>query len=314
MSTEGKEKKIAVVGLGGVGGYLAGMLGSACPHVTFVARNERLEAIRKNGLVLHSEYSGERIVRPEKAVPLEELETQDYIFLCVKNYSLEKACADLAHAVCDDTVLVPVMNGVDPADRVRRFLGKGTVVDALIYIVSFANSDFSVTQQGDYANLKIGTRNGDAKEQQAVREVSGILSAAGIDHAVAEDIELEIWKKYILNCAFNVTTAFYDHSIGAVRSDEKKAAEYEALVKEACQVAVAKGVPIKPEHRDSIIDRFYHAYADEASSSLQRDVHEHRQSELETFSGYLVREAQKLGIPVPVSRRMYEGLKNKTSN
>ena len=58
MSSDGKEKKIAVVGLGGVGGYLAGMLGSACPHVTFVARNERLEAIlwRRPVRIWHMQY------------------------------------------------------------------------------------------------------------------------------------------------------------------------------------------------------------------------------------------------------------------
>lgn len=311
MSRDLKDKKIAVVGLGGVGGYLAGMLGSAFPHVTFVARNERLQAIRRQGLVLHSEYRGERVAVPERAVPLEELEPQDLIFICVKNYSLEKVCADLAHAVTEDTILVPVMNGVDPADRVRGFLGRGTILDALIYIVSFANPDYSVTQQGNFANLKIGCKSAGERERQAVGEVAGLLAAAGVDCAAVPDIELEIWRKYILNCAFNVTTAYYDCPIGQVRGDAKRAAEYEALVNEAYQVALAKGVCVRPEHKEEIINRFYREYADDASSSLQRDMHARRQSEVETFSGYLVREAARLQISAPVSAAMYEGLRNR---
>ena len=60
---------------------------------------------------------------------------------------------------------------------------------------------------------------------------------------------------------------------------------------------------------EDIIDRFYHTYADDASSSLQRDLHAGKQAEIETFSGYVVREAKSLGIDVPVSEKMYAGLK-----
>lgn len=308
-----ENEKIAVVGLGGVGGYLAGMLGRVHPQVTFVARGERLQSIRKNGLILHSGYHGEMTVRPKAAVTAEELDTQDVIFLCVKNYSLEEACAQISHAVKEGTVIVPVMNGVDPGDRVRSWLKKGMVVDALIYIVAFANSDFSVTQQGDFARLEIGLMHEEARLEGALAKVDRILSSADIDHNVAQDIQREIWRKYILNCAFNVTTAYYNCPIGNIRSDEKRAREYEALVQEAWQVALAKGVRVTQRHIDSIIDRFYHEYADDASSSLQRDVSRHKQSEMETFSGYIVREAKRLGVPAPVSEKMYAGLR-KTEN
>lgn len=87
------EKKIAVVGIGGVGGYLAAMLGRVCPHLTLVARGARKDHILKNGLTLHSDYKGEIHVMPENVVTAEELKEQDYIFVCVKNYSLEQVCA-----------------------------------------------------------------------------------------------------------------------------------------------------------------------------------------------------------------------------
>lgn len=344
--------KIAVVGLGGVGGYLAGMLAKTHAQVTFAARGERLRAIHDNGFTLHSDYHGEIHVTPKAAVTAEELDVQDVIFLCVKNYSLEEACAQIAHAVTENTVVVPVMNGVDPGDRARAYLKKGIVVDALIYIVAFANRDFSVTQQGKFARLEIGLAHADAqsacgttgadaqpliepasagpcqtdrlagadvqqtdgtidtaaRQEAALALVDRILSDADIDHNVAQDIQREIWRKYILNCAFNVTTAYYNCPIGEIRGEKTRAAEYEALVNEAYQVALAKGVAVTQAHIDAIIDRFYHEYADDASSSLQRDVSRHKQSELETFSGYLVREARRLGVPAPVSERMYEGL------
>ena len=168
MDSKWTEKRIAVVGIGGVGGYLAGMLGQVCPHLSLGARGRRAEAIRQKGLVLHSGRHGEIAVRPERVVPAGQLGEQDYIFLCVKNYSLEEVCRELETAVTKDTVLIPVMNGADRGDRVRGLLGRGTVVDSLIYIVAFANPDFSITQQGDFANLRIGVRGGDEAGQRRV--------------------------------------------------------------------------------------------------------------------------------------------------
>lgn len=303
-------KKIAVVGIGGVGGYLAGMIGRAYPQeLTLVARGARADALREKGLVLHSDLNGEIHVSPRAVVTAEELEEQDYIFLCVKNYSLEEACAGLLHAVGENTVVIPVMNGVDPAERTRAALGRGIVADALIYIVAFANRDASIAQQGDIVSLRFGIRDADEGQRQVLEEISAILTAAGVNHLMADDIELEIWRKYILNCAYNVATAAYDNTIGQLRADPAKAKEYEDLITEAYEVARAKGVAVLPEHRQEIIDRFY-TYRDDATSSLQRDLREGGPTELETFSGYLVREARRLSVAAPVSEKMYELLKS----
>ena len=183
------------------------------------------------------------------------------------------------------------------------------MVDSLIYIVSFANEDYSVTQQGDFADLRIGITDADASEKAKIGEVSEILRAADIDHQVSDEIEVEIWRKYILNCAYNVATAYYDNTIGELRSDPRKAAEYEALVNEAWQVALEKGVAVTREHVDAIIHRFYKELAGNATSSLQRDIRAGRTAETETFSGYIVHEGKKLGLDLPVSSKMYEGLK-----
>ena len=306
-----REQKIAVAGIGGVGGYLAGMLVKAFPHVTLVARGERGASIREHGLVVHSDYHGEFTARPEKVVTAAELEPQDYIFLCVKNYSLEEVCRELGNAVTDETVIIPVMNGADPGERTRRLLGKGTVVDSLIYIVAFANEDYSITQQGDYANLCIGIQNADEAERRKAGAAAEILRTANIDYKLSWDIETEIWKKYMLNCAYNTESAYYNNCIGQLRSDPVKAKEYEQLANEAYQVALAKGVGVEQKHVDAIIHRFYYELADHATSSLQRDIRDGKRAELETFGGYLVRDAKRLGVPVPVSERMYEGLKEK---
>ena len=310
MKTE--DKKIAVIGIGGVGGYVAGMLAKAYPHVTMVARGARGESIRENGLVLHSDYKGEIVAKPERVASVREMGQQDYIFICVKNYSLEDVCENIRDMVTDDTVIIPVMNAVDPGEKIRSLIGRGMVVDSLIYTVAFANADFSISQQDTFTWLCIGIKNADQGQQEKVTQVAEILKGADIDYKDDGDIEVEIWRKYILNCAFNVMTAFYDNTIGELRRDPVKAQQYETLVWEAASVGRAKGVALTDEHIQEVIHKFRHVHADNATSSLQRDFQIcKKQTELETFSGYIVQEAKRLGVSIPLSEEMYQGLKAK---
>lgn len=303
-------KKIAVFGIGGVGGYIAGMLSSAYPNITLIARNQRKESLEQNGLILHSDFNGEKTGHPGLVCTSDQLEPQDYIFVCVKNYSLESVCQELAHAITEETVIIPIMNGVDPGQRVRSYLNKGIVVDALIYIVSYANADYSITQIGQYADLFIGKKNASDYEQSRIKEINEILCKASIHSTIAPDIEAAIWKKYILNCAFNVATAYYDNTIGQLRDDSVKSKEYETLIREAYSVCQAKNVNVPQSDIEEIIQKFY-KYDYNATSSLLRDYRAHKPTEVETFSGYIVKEAKKYGIEIPVSEKMYQGLINR---
>ena len=176
--------------------------------------------------------------------------------------------------------------------------------------MAFANEDFSISQQDTYTWLCIGIKNADEKQREKVAEVAKILKGADIDYKDEGDIEVEIWRKYILNCAFNVMTAFYDNTIGELRSDQVKAQQYETLVWEAASVGRARSVALTDEHINEVIHKFRHVHADNATSSLQRDYRIcKKQTELETFSGYIVKEAKRLGVEIPLSEKMYQGLR-----
>ena len=178
----------------------------------------------------------------------------------------------------------------------------------MIYIVAFANDDYSVTQCGKYANLKIGIKDADAAARGAVAGVASLLSGARIDADVSDDIERDIWRKYLLNCALNVLTAAYDATVGELRADPEKMKEFSALVNEAYGVARCKGVHVGEDDVAGIIERFRIELPADSTSSLQRDVHEGRRGELDTFCGYIVKEAARLGVPAPVTGRLYAAL------
>lgn len=306
-----REPKIMVAGIGGVGGYLAAMLAKTYPHVTFVARGERKEKLQKEGLTLHSELNGQIRVHPWKMQDGDEefQEVQDYVLICVKNYSLREMCSQLKGAINEHTVVIPVMNGVDCADRAGAYLGKGRIVKSLIYIVSYIQEDGSILHEGTFADLRIGAE-GNGKPDWLLK-TEKMMQKAGISCYIGADVEAEIWKKYILNCAYNVMTALYDQSIGELRKDEKTRNEYLAILKEAYAVARKKGINIEESYVCDQYDNFLHRLKANATSSLQRDLAAGRRSELDTFSGYLVREAKRQGVRIPVSEACYQRLLEK---
>ena len=117
--------KIMIVGIGGVGGYIAGMVGQKYKNLTLIARGKRGEALREHGVVLHSDFHGEKIVKDgvirECAREVEEI--QDLIFLCVKTYALEDVCQTLGSCVDHHTIILHVKKWADTAQRVREYLG-----------------------------------------------------------------------------------------------------------------------------------------------------------------------------------------------
>ena len=252
--------KICIAGIGGVGGYLGGALarkfaGSDEDQVYFVARGARKEAILKDGITVESDLLGTFTAKPFGVGESDEqLGQMDVIFICVKNYSLEAVCNQIRDMVREDTVVVTVMNGVDPAKRAAAYLGKGIVLDSMIYIVAGSRPDFSVKQSGDYCDVHISGREPEA------------------------------------------------------------AAKVQARLKEACSVARKLGVKIADDLEAEHYRHFMVEQSEAATSSLRRDMDAGRPNELETFSGYLLRTAEGLGMELPVSKRFYEGLKARSAN
>lgn len=304
-------KKIMVVGVGGVGGVLAANLVKKYGEsVSLIARGPRRESLRQNGLTLHSDLYGEFTVHPaciEKDPAL--CGVQDLILICVKNGGLQKVCQQILPVVGEHTAVMAVMNGVSAGQELAQRLGKGVLVDSVIYTVSSAGSDYSITQKGSYTYLNIGSHTDSEEGKKAAQEIADLLNAAGVDCKVSRNVQAAIWKKYVLNCAFNVATARWGYTIGQLAADAAKRADCRALMAEAAAVAAKMGVPLPEDLVDKHMVTMMENTTPNSDSSLSRDFDAGKVGEMEVFSGYIVRKAAELGVPAPVSREYYEGLK-----
>ena len=156
--------RIAVIGIGGVGGYYGGLLAKRYfdnkdIEITFVARGRHLEEIKANGLRVLSEKEN-FTVRPDRATDVPSGSgIYDLVLFCVKSYGLEESAKILVPNINKDTVLISLLNGVDNAERLRSILNDGIVLDGCVYISSHIVRPGVVQQAGGSCKLFFGAES-----------------------------------------------------------------------------------------------------------------------------------------------------------
>lgn len=301
-------KEIVIFGIGGIGGFLGAHLGDACDDsnrkLTFVARGEHLDAIRRDGLRFRSPAGDERIVHPARAVAdLGEIERADVVFICVKGYGLTAACEAIAPVVGPDTVVVPLLNGADIHERVRAVISTGTVLPAAIYISSAIDQPGTVHHRGGAGNIVFGPEPGDTAFDPA--PLLELLDEADIPHEWFPDALPAIWTKFLFIASFGLTTALSGKPLGGVVADPELAETTRAIQREIVELARAKGVALPADAAEDAF-RKGSVFPPETTTSFQRDVaRSGAPNEGDLFGGTIIALGRELGIPVPVSERVF---------
>ena len=128
--------RIAVMGSGGVGGYFGGMLAQAGEEVTFIARGAHLEALRAHGLTIQSRLMGDFTLAVHATDDPGALGEVDLILMCVKTYDLDAAVAQMLPLVGPHTMILPLQNGIDSAERLARVVGPAGVLGGVAYVIA----------------------------------------------------------------------------------------------------------------------------------------------------------------------------------
>jgi 2-dehydropantoate 2-reductase len=302
--------KIVVVGLGGVGGYFGGKIarryaGSPEHRVVFIARGQHLAAIRAGGLLVKT-VEGDFSASPDQATD-EPVEAGlcDLVLLCVKEYDLEAAANAIVPLLHDQTVVLPLLNGVDIAERLRSLLPRGMALGGCVYISSFIEAPGVVHQVGGSCQLLFGPDN---EQVDAYRPLEALLRSAGINVELSNQIAVPIWTKYLFVSPLAGVTSLLGNPFGGVMVDAKGSKLVRGLMEEIERLARAKGVDLPTSCVKDALAKV-NAYAYETRSSMQLDYAKGGRTELELFIGTAVRAGRTLGVPVPLHEELYAALK-----
>lgn len=295
---------IVVFGAGGVGGYFGGKLAQAGNDVTFIARGKHLQAIKTNGLEIKS-IQGDFKVYPKVTDDIVNIKNPDLIILGVKSWQVDEVARQLKPIISENTLVLPLQNGADNADRLRAILPHKNVLAGLCKIVSRVESPGVIDHFAFDPEIVFGEY--DNEHTKRVQNVSALFDKAGIKNKVSDDIHLDIWKKFLFIATVSGIGALTRVEFGIMRDDEHIRQIMYQTANEIVAVANAKGIKLTNDDIEMVLKVVDNLNA-KTTASMQRDIMEGRPSELDNFNGYIVKQGKELHITTPANSFTYHSL------
>lgn len=305
--------KIIIAGIGGVGGYFGGLLAkqfnkSAQVEIDFIARGKHLNTIQEKGLsVIKGDY--EFIAKPNLATDNPSaIGIADFIIICTKSYDLETTIQQLKPCINKDTIILPLLNGVDSREKIQNVYTDNMVLDGCVYIVAKIKEAGAVENTGNMQTLFFGL---DYVDNKKLHLLQSILKQANIEVTLSNNISSVMWEKFIFISPTATATSYFNNSIGEIMADHEKLKMVSSLINEVTQIAEAKAIKISEDIVEKTLNKLK-AFPFEATTSLHRDFkNKTNNNELELFTGYVVATASQLNIEVPTYKKLYNALKKK---
>lgn len=301
---------IGVLGVGGVGGYFGGKIAhfienSKSQHqVFFVARGEHLEAICKNGLELNTKENGIIVCKPSVATDdILSLPLLDICLICVKSYDLKDVIDKLKDRIHPNTVILPLLNGVDIHQRIRGLITDGIILPACVYVGTHIEKPGTVTQRGGRCRILYGPDPDNLDSDVSV--LKSLLNDSGISNEWYQDPLPEIWSKFMFIASYGMVSASNNVTLGQILESEKLSSDTLSIMNEIYKIAVAMGIGLDEECiQNSFNKAKTFPYA--AKTSFQRDFEvPGKKDERDLFGGTIIRMGKKLRIGTETAERIY---------
>jgi 2-dehydropantoate 2-reductase len=283
----------AVLGPGGVGGFLAAALVRAGHEVSVIARPGTATAIEAGGLRIHSVELGDFTARP--AVATELVEPVDVLVVATKATGLQPA---LDRVRVEPRLVVPLLNGLEHVALLRARFGAARVAAATIRIESDRPQAGVIVQSSP--SVRIELAHDDLGVRPSLENIAAGLTEAGMPAILGPSEAQVLWSKLVRLGALALTTSACNESIGFIRTDPDWRSDLVACVRETAAVAAADGAAIDPADTVAELD----AAHPELGSSLQRDIAAGRPNELDAIAGAVLRAASRHGLECPTVERL----------
>jgi|UniRef100_UPI003FEFB45B 2-dehydropantoate 2-reductase len=313
--------KYIIIGAGGTGGILGFYMTKAGKDVTLIARNAHLEAMKKQGLSVQKMWTNETETIPVSAESMESYEAKgekaDVILVCVKKYSLDSCIPFIQNISHENTIVVPVLNVYGTGAYLQEKLPKILVTDGCIYVSANIKQAGVLLQHGEILRVFFGVRekedlkklngqlDGEYKAERLLKKIAQDFKDSGIDGILSDNIKRDALTKFSYVSPIG-TAGLYLHAVAGDFQREGEARElFKTLIREIVTLANAMGITFE----EDLVERNLKILSnlpEEATTSMQRDVMEGKQSEIDGLVYEVVRMAKKYGGEVPTYRRAAE--------
>jgi 2-dehydropantoate 2-reductase len=288
--------KIAIFGSGGVGGYFGGKLAAAGENVTFLARGAHLNALQHDGLRIDSPLGAVHLPKVQATDRPQAIGPVDVVLFTVKLYDVDASAATLAPLIGPNTVVITLQNGVDAMDMVAKHVGDAHVAGGAAYIVAVIDKPGHI-RHTTAQQLVFGERDGRRSDRLVAFEEAGLR--AGFQAKASEDVEADLWTKFVRLATWSGMTTVTRSPMGVVRDTPATFELMVAAIQEVIAVGRARGVKLPDDLMDTTLTMIK-TFPASSKSSMLEDIERGRRLELPWLSGAVVRIGKEVGVPTPI--------------
>jgi 2-dehydropantoate 2-reductase len=293
--------KIAIVGAGAMGSLFGALLAEGGHEVwLFDIWQDHINAVKQNGLTVEREGKT-RKVRLNAASDRRQIGESELVLIFVKSTQTQSAAESAALLAGSNGRVMTLQNGMGNAEIIAEHTPPNRILAGTTAHGATMLKDGSIRHAGA-GPTTIGMWADGEKEFQVARQIADQFTQAGIESAAVEAVRPVIWDKLLVNVGINAITALTGIKNGQILDLEVTRELSRAAVEEAASVARAQGIEIR---KDPVAHVFQVAAATAVNrSSMGQDVDRRRQSEIKAINGFVVREAESMGIAAPVNRTL----------
>ena len=296
--------KIAVLGAGGIGGYVGGRLAEAGESVHLVARGTHLEALRRNGLRIECPLGDVTLPGIAATDDAAEIGPVDVIVFAVKLGGTDVAARSLAPLIGGHTRIVTLQNGIDSKEMIARHVDETQIAAGCTYLSAHIREPGVIHAPGGPHGLIIDELSGDPTIAAFVR---ACLVASGLEARATADIEHVLWEKFVTVVAFSGVTCLTRSPIGAVFAHPESVAFLRRLLAENLSVAAASGQGFAADRAEAIVALF-RSLPGSTKSSMLVDLEAGRPLEMPWLSGRILVLARSFGRETPATAAVVAAL------
>lgn len=296
-----KKTKIAIAGIGGIGGYIGGKLAhyysnSNNVEIVFIARGEMAKAIHKNGLQLLSNETSYECLPTLTSDNPSEIGTIEILIVCTKTFSVEEILKKYSTNLSLNSTVITTQNTVNGKEMITPYLPNGvTLMEGSIYIASNIIKPGKTKHISGPAKFIFGT-NGENNAKGI--EIAKMLNDTGVDSTFTMNIKSVLWKKFMFVSPAAIVTALFQITFSEILENTKFEQLFINLTTELMHLATVKSIDIDDKTIANNINLLGN-FKGNVKSSFQLDLEENKPTEINSLVKYVIKEAKVLNIPTP---------------
>jgi 2-dehydropantoate 2-reductase len=312
---EKRRPRVAVLGVGGIGGYYGGLLARAGHDVFALARGANLAALRKRGLVVRApdETWSSTITASDDAGELSRsFEAEDLVLVTTKAYSLDEIAPAVRRFAERGSLILPLLNGVETAERLAELgVPREQVIGGVTYISAVRTEPGVFERRSAFQRVIVGELPKGVSPR--TERIASVFADAGAEATASGDITLALWQKFIFLASVAAACGLTRLPVGPIRDTALGARLLQRAVSEAVAVGRARGVALAAGEEQRVLN-LINSLPAAMQPSLLLDLLAGAPTEVAVLSGAIARFAEQDGLETPIHDVAAIAFVNRTAN